>query len=274
MLDARRAAQQRASRCEPRPRLGSAAIEPGGDRADVGRRHRGRSTYQAARRPRRAVSQVSVGSATIPRSSSPILVASRRSAVRALRPTYRHRRPRLAVRREIPVLLNARGLTGTGAEIGVKTGAFSEEILSLWDGQKLVSIDPWLTDPSGGYQDIANVDQKAHDDYLDETRRRLQRFGNRSEIWRLTSGEAAPKIPDGSLDFAYIDARHDYVSVMEDLSLWWPKIKSGGLLAGHDYVDVANEHGDFGVKSAVDEFATKHDRRVICTFADTPWCLG
>lgn len=35
------------------------------------------------------------------------------------------------------------------------------------------------------------------------------------------------------------DARHDYCGVAEDLELWWPKVKPGGIFAGHDYIDAA-----------------------------------
>ena len=56
------------------------------------------------------------------------------------------------------------------------------------------------------------------------------------------------------MDFVYIDARHDYESVLEDLDAWCPKMKPGGIIAGHDYVDGMFAQGDFGVKSAVDEF--------------------
>ena len=35
----------------------------------------------------------------------------------------------------------------------------------------------------------------------------------------------------------FIDARHSYDAVLEDLNAWWPKIRPGGILAGHDYVD-------------------------------------
>ncbi len=79
-------------------------------------------------------------------------------------------------------------------------------------------------------------------------------YGTRSDIWRLTSVEGAKQVPDGSLDFVYIDARHDYESVLEDLNAWFSKVKPGGIFAGHDYVDGMLAQGDFGVKSAVDEF--------------------
>jgi predicted O-methyltransferase YrrM len=39
---------------------------------------------------------------------------------------------------------------------------------------------------------------------------------------------------DGSLDMVYIDACHRYDDVLSDLERWWPKVKPGGILAGHD----------------------------------------
>ena len=39
-----------------------------------------------------------------------------------------------------------------------------------------------------------------------------------------------------SVDFVYIDARHDYKGAMEDIKAWWPKLKKGGLLSGHDFL--------------------------------------
>ena len=52
----------------------------------------------------------------------------------------------------------------------------------------------------------------------------------------MTSTEAAKKMENQSLDFAYIDARHDYCGVKDDLEAYWPLIKPGGIMAGHDYV--------------------------------------
>jgi hypothetical protein len=50
------------------------------------------------------------------------------------------------------------------------------------------------------------------------------------------SEEFAPSVPDGSLDFAYIDAgAHTFDEMMRDWNLWWPKIRAGGFLGGHDY---------------------------------------
>jgi len=42
-------------------------------------------------------------------------------------------------------------------------------------------------------------------------------------------------VPDASLDFAYLDGAHDYTNVKKELFVFWPKIRPGGILAGHDY---------------------------------------
>jgi hypothetical protein len=46
----------------------------------------------------------------------------------------------------------------------------------------------------------------------------------------------APKYyKDRSLDFVYIDADHSYEIVKKDIKSWYPKVKIGGVIAGHDY---------------------------------------
>jgi len=184
----------------------------------------------------------------------------------------RGRRPRgpeagagIANREQLPLLLNQGGLTGVGAEIGVQTGAFSEWILDYWKGRRLISIDPWLEYAHDDYVDVANCDQASQEVLHQGALRRLHRFRDRSSVWRMTGSEAATRIEDESLDFAYLDARHDRASVEQDLLEWWPKIRPGGMLAGHDYLDGDLPAGIFGVKTAVDAFAAARQLRVDTT---------
>jgi predicted O-methyltransferase YrrM len=70
-------------------------------------------------------------------------------------------------------------------------------------------------------------------------------------------------IADGSLDFVFIDADHHYPHVIEDIRDWFPKIRSGGLISGHDFAHP--DYPDWGVEKAVREYfgdnfeATGHD---------------
>jgi len=194
---------------------------------------------------------------------------ARLAALRAMRATYRSRRPVLGAREEFAELLNRRRLLGSGAEVGVKRGEFSESLLDRWKGCHLVSIDPWLE--ANDYADIANVAQTVHEGFYAETRERLERFGARSTIWRMTGAEAAPMILHHSLDFVYLDARHDFDSLSEDLTTWFDRVRPGGLIAGHDYVDGTFADGVFGVRSAVDAFFSERGLRVNSTLMDRPY---
>ncbi|MEW6303163.1 MAG: class I SAM-dependent methyltransferase [Verrucomicrobiota bacterium] len=160
---------------------------------------------------------------------------------------------KLTGRYQLPSLLNARALLGTGVEVGVFEGSFSNYLLTHWRGQKLISVDPWrMFGPE--YEDMCNREQTEMDRLFERTKTLLSAHGPRSEVWRMTGVEAAAKIKDGSLDFVYIDAQHHEEAVAEDVRQWFPKLRPGGLLAGHDYLDGEFSYGRFGVKTAVDRF--------------------
>lgn len=52
---------------------------------------------------------------------------------------------------------------------------------------------------------------------------------------RMTSMEAVKKFQDESIDFVFIDGSHEYEDIKNDIVSWLPKVKKGGILAGHDY---------------------------------------
>jgi hypothetical protein len=169
------------------------------------------------------------------------------------------------------LLLNSMNLTGTGVELGVRKGHFSEHLLGYWVGSQLISIDSWAAAPTDEYVDISNVTQDEHDANYAETNRRLARFGHRSTVWRITGDEARPRLGDEMLDFVYLDARHDRQSVAADLALWWSSVRPGGVMAGHDYLDGERPEGVYGVRSAVDGFFSALGLPVHGTTDDVPW---
>jgi predicted O-methyltransferase YrrM len=65
---------------------------------------------------------------------------------------------------------------------------------------------------------------------------------------RMPSVEAARKFRDGSLDLLFIDADHSEAACLADLEAWYPKVRPGGVILGHDCYE------DNGVRRAVNAF--------------------
>ena len=80
-----------------------------------------------------------------------------------------------------------------------------------------------------------------------------------------SSADWAEKFEDGFFDYLYLDADHSKKSVLADLKYWYPKVKNGGIIAGHDvYCDQNNafrEH--FDVEGALSEFFTEDQQENI-----------
>lgn len=174
----------------------------------------------------------------------------------------------IRTRAELPLILNRRGLTGEGVELGVWKGEFSDFLLSNWKGKKLYSIDPWKNFDADVYIDDMNISQQEFDKIFDDVQAQLSRYENRSKIIRDLSVEAALVFKNESLDFVYLDARHNYKGVKEDIEAWYNKIKAGGLICGHDYLDKIIGNTVFGVKQAVDEFTKRNKLKVFITDKD------
>lgn len=149
---------------------------------------------------------------------------------------------------------------GVGAELGICDARFSAEILSRWSTcSKLYMVDLWRHQPEAEYRDGCNVDNNMQEDRFRYVSRLMQaRYRGRFNIMRMTTHEAAKLMPDNSLDFVYIDANHHFRHVIEDINDWYPKVKAGGVFAGHDYVDGSLGHGPviegYEVPPAVDAF--------------------
>lgn len=121
-----------------------------------------------------------------------------------------------------------------GVEVGVLFGEYSEILCLANRHLRLRCVDHWRA--SRCFHDGRLMDQVQFDAWEAEARRRLDPFG--AEILKMPSVEAAARIPDRSLDFAYIDADHSFATVAQDLAAWSPKVKIGGIIAGHDYVSM------------------------------------
>ena len=153
-------------------------------------------------------------------------------------------------------LINLLPKNAVVAEIGVAAGNFSREILRTTNPSHLFLVDCWedhAAYPESGY---AGLYQGVIEQFKDNPT---------VTIIRQFSKVAAATFPDNFFDWVYIDANHSYEAVRDDLAAWLPKIKNGGFIAGHDYMN----HAYFGVVRAVDEFVAKHNYTI--NYLATEW---
>lgn len=157
---------------------------------------------------------------------------------------------------------------GIVAEIGVAKGMFSEEILKISKPKKLYLVDCWEHQNAPNYKldpnNVSNKEQKRRYDLVKE------KFKDKANVFirKGYSSHVAKKFPNHFFDWVYLDANHTYNEVKRDLSAWYPKIKKGGIISGHDYKRIANF--PIGVIPAVDEFIKNRNLEMFL-IDDDPW---
>lgn len=155
-------------------------------------------------------------------------------------------------------------------EIGVARGETAAKLLSCENVNHYYGVDPYelyegtpSTRYQQGYLDLKMVKVPVSDGSMKKLRedclQNLATFGGRYTLIEKYSHEAVCEVPDG-LDLAYIDGNHQYEYVMDDLALWYPKIKLGGLLIGDDYhFSGGPEQSGYGGKVACEVDRACHD---------------
>jgi hypothetical protein len=157
--------------------------------------------------------------------------------------------------RDIPELVNHLKIENpVGIEIGVDEAMTSEYLLDNIPNLKLFGVDPYASyvDWNGN-----NLDQSGRNATYDKMRSRLDKFGSSFKHHRMISDDAVGLFEDDSVDFIFIDGLHEYDQVLKDCRSYWPKVKKGGLFAGHDFGAIE------GVRKAVEKFAEEVGVKLI-----------
>lgn len=122
-------------------------------------------------------------------------------------------------------------------EVGVWKGRsacfMAVEIANSGKNISFDCIDDWRGDPKeeSHWADPILKENRLYEHFLENISPVTQYI----KPIRLKSLEAVSLYEDSSVDFIFIDASHDYDSVKEDIVAWLPKLKPGGILAGHDF---------------------------------------
>lgn len=190
---------------------------------------------------------------------------------------------------ELIDIFQKHNLIGRGVEVGSFKGQYANEILKKWSG-KLYLVDVWRELNTSEYLDSSN--QIEYLKILNECCENIKGNEYRCFMIRADSVNGSKMFLDESLDFVYIDANHKYEYVKQDISLWFPKVRKGGIIAGHDYLKLnwttdqfhathpKDKHiwidgngdgnyntyaGEFGVNPAVDEFCAENNYKANLT---------
>lgn len=186
-------------------------------------------------------------------------------------------------RKELINIFKSNSVLKLGLELGSHSGNYAKEILDTYQG-RLILVDIWNKSIDGSYVDFSN--QTNYKQIYNTCIDNISGYEDRCFMFRIDSKNASTFFNDESFDFVYIDANHKYEYVKKDIELWLPKVRKGGILAGHDYLMLdwysdkvyapngkdkyiyGNDgiyFGEFGVNPAVDEFCKENNYELNLT---------
>lgn len=111
------------------------------------------------------------------------------------------------------------------------------EIINSHKSIKFDCVDCWL-------------EEKAYSEFIKNTRP----VSGSINVVKQYSKEASKYYLNNSLDFVFIDAHHTYKAVTEDIKYWYPKVRPGGILAGHDFWSKTDTKCISEVNEAVEDY--------------------
>lgn len=146
---------------------------------------------------------------------------------------------------------------GTIVELGAWKGRSSAflvvEAKNKSPNIKIHIVDTWL----GSGEHTVGMTDGLYEKFISN----MAPLNGHYQAHRMTTDDAAPLFEDGSLDSVFIDADHTYEAVKRDIANWMPKVRKGGILAGHDYI-----HTWPGVIQAVNESISGFSTMEQCWF--------
>ena len=107
-----------------------------------------------------------------------------------------------------------------GAEIGVCRGQFTQYFLATFESLHMYAVDAWRLRPPMDREGYQTYEGWPLDSMREMFHQRTKLFADRLTVLHMDSVKAANHVPDGTLDFVFIDAEHTYEGVSADIALW------------------------------------------------------
>jgi len=143
-------------------------------------------------------------------------------------------------------------------EIGQRVGNNAEIMLKETDIKELYLVDPYLPYIDDSKEQSLVINQELQNKFKKGMLHRLCHFGDRISILNTTSQKASTLFDDKTFDYIYIDGDHSYEQALNDIKVWFPKVKDNGIVAGHDFKESFP-----GVVKAVVEFANQNNLKIL-----------
>lgn len=150
-------------------------------------------------------------------------------------------------------------------EVGTYKGAFAVSMIDQLNPARFYAVDPLRLFPGmDSRPGFEFARQSLLDQLADKVNHTMSVRGH--TLIRETSDKASQQFEDNSVDVVYLDADHSFKGCSNDIDLWFPKVKEGGILAGHDYCNgnVAKGHV-YGVIQAVALLVDEHNLELFLT---------
>lgn len=154
-------------------------------------------------------------------------------------------------------IVNFAGYPKKVVELGVFKGKFGKRFLTQFpEVDEYWGIDPYIPyEKEDGafvyHHTVLRMPEDINDPFewhYVQTSKKMREYPQYT-LLRMKSHEASIFFPDEYLDFVYIDGDHKYEEVKRDIECWFPKVKKGGCIGGHDY----GKKNYLGVRRAVKE---------------------
>lgn len=158
-------------------------------------------------------------------------------------------------------------------ELGAYRGHNAENLLDAMPTLRLTLIDAWGNVPLNDGSTYVDMSADKWTLVKGECMRRISANAD-----RVTVIEGSTKETHGieaDLDFVFVDADHSYEGCRDDIAAWWPMVKAGGYLCGHDYgpkPEGKERYEKPGVTAAVNEFVESSGLDLV-TGSDGTWFL-
>lgn len=162
---------------------------------------------------------------------------------------------------DVPKFLIETGLNNNICELGVWAGGGIKNFIKC-NPNLLIGVDCW--DQTNDTRTGDGIGDNQLKSFYRDCLKLMIEYPQVKYIKSYTN-DYVDIFDDGFFDFLYVDACHAYDTCKADLNHWFPKVKSGGILAGHDYFNHTSTY-EFGVVEAVNEFVEENKSKLHCMY--------